>query len=173
MGTAPTLKAKARRTRASPKRRGGDAREFAGKYANGLTAGRQFPVHQFLHCTGIGHVVGEGREVVQPVRVGDKLVVGHVLRDLFVTAVKEASVGFGSGNHFAIKFQDEAQDPVCGGVGWPHVENHLFSKEIFGSGLVVRGCLRRVGGSIGSLVDRCGGGLAHLWDTTRIRTESG
>lgn len=87
--------------------------------------------------------------------------------------MEKAYVGFSFGDDLAIKFQNEAEHPMRGRVGRPHVENHLLSEEIFCSGLVVRGCLGRGGGSIGSLVNRCGGGLAHRWKTTGIRPERG
>ena len=39
---------------------GGKAGKFQGQYAQGLSAGRQFPSQQFFHRAGIGDVVGQG-----------------------------------------------------------------------------------------------------------------
>ena len=71
---------------------GGNAGEFAAEHAQGLAARRQRPAHQFFDGAGVGDVVGERSEVVQPVRVGHELVVVHVFRDLLVAAVEETDV---------------------------------------------------------------------------------
>ncbi len=114
----------------------GEACEFAADDADGLAAGGEFPAHELFDGHGVGHVVGERGEVIEPVRVGHELVVVHVFGDLFVAAVEVADVGDGLGDDFAVEFEDEAEDPVGGGVGGAHVEDELFPDHVGGSLLI-------------------------------------
>ena len=140
---------------------GGNPGKLAGEDADRLAPGRKLPSHQLFHCAGIGHVVGQGREVIQPIRVGNKLVVMHVLGNFLVTPVKEADIRIGLGNYFAVELQNEAEHSVGGRVRWSHIEHHFLPKKVLSARLIVCGSLRRCGGRIGNLVNRCRRGLAH------------
>ena len=85
-------RAEIERHRAEPEEMRGDARRFAADDANRLAARRQFPAHQFLDGERVGDVVRERRQVIEPVRVRDELVVLHVLGDLFVAAMQVTDI---------------------------------------------------------------------------------
>ena len=123
---------------------GGKPGEFAAQHAQGLAARWQRPAHEFLDRTGVGHVVGERREVVQAVRVGHELVVVHVFGDFLIAAMQEADVRIGLGDDFAIEFEHQTQHAVGGRMGWAHVEDHALADEIVGLGVVA---LRSPGGA--------------------------
>ena len=115
--------------------------QLAAKHAQRLAARRQRPAHEFFDGAGVGHVVGQRREVVQTVRVGHELVVVHVFGDLLVAAVQEADIGLGLVDHLAVEFQHQAQHAVGRRVGGPHVENHAIADQVVGFRVVaVRGC---------------------------------
>ena len=120
-------RAEIERHRAEPEQVRGDARRFAANRANGLAARRQFPAHQFFHRERVGDVVRKRRQIIEPIRVGNELVVLHVLGDLFVAAMEEADIGRRFGDHFAIQFEHEPQDAVRGGMRRPHVEDHFLA----------------------------------------------
>ena len=71
-----------------------------------MASRRQFPAHQLLDRTGVGNIVGKRCEVIQPVRVGNELVVMHVLGDLLIPSMQEAHVGVGLRDDFAVEFKD-------------------------------------------------------------------
>ncbi len=106
----------------------GDAGEFAADDADDLAARRDGPAHELLDGEGVGDVVGQRREVIEPVRVGHELVVGHVLGDFFVAAMEVADVGHGLGNDLAVELQQDAQNAVRARVRRPHVERELLAQ---------------------------------------------
>ena len=106
----------------------GDAGEFAAEDAHGLSTRREFPAHELFNSHGVGDVIGDGGQIVEPVRVGDELVVGHVLGDFFVAAMEEADIGSGFCDHFSIEFQDESENAVGRGMGRAHVNDELFAQ---------------------------------------------
>ena len=123
-----------------------------------MSTGREFPAHEFFYGAGVGYVISKRGEVIETIGVGHKLVVVHVLRDLFVTTMQVTDVGLGFLNDFPIQLENEAQDTVGGGVGWSHVQHHFFTEHIVGFGLIIVHSFRRYCGSIGCLVSRR---LAH------------
>ena len=98
--------------------------------ANRFAARRQFPAHQFLHRERVGDVVRERREIIEPVRVGDELVVLHVLGDLFVAAMQITDVRRRLGDDLAVELEHETQNAVRGRMRRPHVEHHLFADVV-------------------------------------------
>src|SRR4030095_7009395 len=91
---------------------------------------RNFPVHQFFHRQGVSDIVGQRREIIETVSVGNKLVVLHVLGDFFVATLKERDVRGRFDDELSIKLEDQSQHPVSGRVRWSHVEHHLFANLI-------------------------------------------
>ena len=120
-------RAEIERHRAEPEQMRGDARRLAADHANRLSARRQFPAHQFFDRERVGDVVRERREIIQPVRVRHKLVVLHVLRDLFVAAMQVTDIRRRLGDYFAIQFEDEPQNAMRRRMRRPHVEDHFFA----------------------------------------------
>jgi hypothetical protein len=91
---------------------------------------------------GVNGIVGQRREVVQPVRVRHELVVSHVLGDLFVTAVQVAQDRIGLGHGLAVELELDAQHAVGGRVRRSHRKGHFLGLEFLGE-------IRGLGGGIG------------------------
>ena len=91
---------------------GGDARHLGRDDPDGLAARGHLELRELLDRDRVGHVVGERRQVIEPVRVGHELVVGHVLGDLLVAAVQVTHDGVRLGDDLAVKLQLQAQDAV-------------------------------------------------------------
>jgi hypothetical protein len=77
-----------------------------------LPARRQFPAHQLLDRAGVGDVVRQRREVIQPVRVRHELVVLHVLRDLLIAAMQIADIRRRLRDRLAVQLENQPQDAV-------------------------------------------------------------
>ena len=109
-----------------------DTRQFATDDPDELAARRKLPVdaHQFFDRDRISDVVGQRREVIQPIRVRDELGVSHVLGDFFVAAMEIAHVRHGLGDDFTVEFEDDSQHAVRGRVRRPHVQDHLFALNV-------------------------------------------
>ncbi len=105
-----------------------DAGQLAADDADDLAARRDGPAHELFDRERVGDVVGQRREVIEPVRVGDELVVGHVLGDLFVAAMEVADVGDGLGDDLAVELQQDAQHAVGARVRRTHVERERFAQ---------------------------------------------
>ena len=121
------------RQRAHAEQVRGDARQLAAQHADDLAARRDGPAHELLDRERVGDVVGQRGEVIEPVRVGHELVVGHVLGDFFVAAMEVADVGHGLGDDLAVELEQDAQHAVGAGVGRPHVERQrLAERQIVG-----------------------------------------
>ena len=122
---------------------GGKTGKLQGEHAQGLAAGRKFPAHQLFHGAGVGDVVGQRGQVVKTVGVGDELVVLDRLPDLLHAAVQVAHYGIAAYDFFAVKFQNQAEHAVGGGVGGAHVQGHRFSERFgcIGEIIGVGGCI--------------------------------
>ena len=94
---------------AEPEQMRRDAGQLAADHADVLAARRELLVdaHQLLDGEGVGDVVGERREVIQPVRVRDELGIGHVLGDLLVAAMQITDVGHRPGDGLAVHLDDD------------------------------------------------------------------
>ena len=106
-----------------------DPGKLTADHADRLAARGKFPSHQLLDGASVGDVVGERSQIVEPVRVGHELVVLHVLRDLLVPAVKVADLGLRLDDLLAVQIQDDAEDPVGGGMGWAEIQRHRFPEQ--------------------------------------------
>ena len=130
-----------------------DAGEFAAEDADRLPSRRKGPAHEFFDGHRVGDVVCERREVIQPIRVGDELVVVHVLGDLFVAAMQVTDVGSRLRDDLAVHFQNEPQHAMRSRVARAHVDDHFLAKQVgdvagfFESGLGFRERVRRFKGS--------------------------
>src|SRR3984893_15039565 len=109
-----------------------DARRFATDVANGPAAGRNLPAHQFFHGQRVSDVIGERRNVIEPIGVRYELVVLHVFGDFFVAAMQETNIGCGFGYDLAIELEHQPQDSMGRGMRWPHVEHHFLTNVPIG-----------------------------------------
>eukprot|EP00053_Salpingoeca_punica_P008372 m.75267 g.75267 ORF g.75267 m.75267 type:complete len:437 (+) comp14572_c0_seq1:246-1556(+) len=80
--------------------------------ADVLGAERDLDVEQFLHGERVGLLVGHHGDVVQTVKVGQRLEVGLVLDQLLRAAVQKSDVRIGVADNLAIQLQDQAQHTV-------------------------------------------------------------
>ena len=80
------------------------------------------------------HVVRQRREVVQPIRVRDELVVSHVLGDFFIAAMEEAHVRIRAGNLLAIELNFQPQHAVGRRMRRPHVQHHFLADRLLRAG---------------------------------------
>ncbi len=119
--------AEIQRHRAEPQEMRRDARRFAADHPNRFAAGRQFPTHQLLNREGVGDVVCERRQVIEPVRVRNELVVLHVLGDFFIAAMQVTDIRSRLGDRLAIQFEHEAQNTMRRRMRRSHVEDHFFA----------------------------------------------
>ena len=94
--------------------------------------GGNFPAHQFFHRERVGDVVRQRREVIEPVRVRNELIVLHVLGDFFVAAMQKTDVRRRFGDDLAVEFENEPQHAVRRRMRWPHVEHHFFANVVAG-----------------------------------------
>ena len=109
----------------------GDARGFATDHANRFAAWGEFPTHQLLDREGVGDIIRERREVIEPVGVRHELVVLHVFRDLLVATVQVANLWRRLRHQFAIELQHKTQNAMRRRVRWAHVDDHLFADLAF------------------------------------------
>src|SRR5262249_38621741 len=59
-----------------------------------------------------GMLLVHGRDIIEPVKVRQRLQVGLIFDELFGTAVQEANMGICTLHHLAVEFQKEAQNTV-------------------------------------------------------------
>ena len=91
-----------------------------------LGAGRHREVQQLFHGPHVRVVVGHRADVVQPVGVGDDLLVGQALAQLLDAAMQVAEVRCGLHNALALEFQHHAEHPVRGRVLRAHIEQQFL-----------------------------------------------
>ena len=110
----------------------GDARQFAADCADVLAALWNLvrDTQQFFHGEHVVHVVCQRREVIQPIRVRDELIVGHALGDLLIASMQITHVRLGTGDDLAVQLNLEAQHAVRGRMGGAHVEHHFLAAHI-------------------------------------------
>jgi hypothetical protein len=120
-----------------------NAGELRHDHTNRLAARRDFEFCEAFDGDGVSDVVRQRREVIQPVRVGHELVVRHVLRDLFVTAMQITDDRVALRQDLAVEFQLQPQDPVRGRVRWPHRKRHLFRLKLLHSSRSAGGGIRK------------------------------
>jgi hypothetical protein len=71
-----------------------------------------------------------------------KLVVMHVLRDLFIPAVQVADIRGDLRDDFAVHFQDKSKHAVRRRMRRPHVDDQLLTQDIVGGLMSIEGGLR-------------------------------
>ena len=120
------------RERAKPEQVRGDARQFTADDTDILTTLRQLVINaqQFFHGQYIVDIIGQRRQVIEPVGVGNELGVGHVLSDFFIAAMQITHVRFGPDDGFTIHLNLQSQHPVRGRMRWSHVEHHFLTRHI-------------------------------------------
>ena len=118
------------RHRAQPEEMRGNARCFAANRADGFSARRNVPIHQFFHRERVRHIIRQRREIIEPVGIRHELIVLHVLGDLLVAAMKKTDIRRGFGDDLTVQLQHEPQNAVRGWMRWPHVEHHLLANII-------------------------------------------
>ena len=92
------------------------AGQFGGDDADVFGALGHLDAGQFLHRQRVGPVVGQRADVVEPVRVGHRAEIGHVLADLLVVAVQVAEDRLQADHRLAVEHDIHAEHAVRGRV---------------------------------------------------------
>ena len=103
-----------------------DPRELGEDHADRFRARGRGDAQELLHRQRPAVAVHEGRAVVQPVRVGDDLPVGPLLRHLLEVAVHVADLGLGVRDRLPVHERLNAEGAVHGGVGGADVDEELL-----------------------------------------------
>ena len=104
-----------------------DPRDLAHDHADVLAPLRDIDAEELFHGRGVGEVVDEGRDVVEPVREGDGVVVGPRLAVLLEGAVEVPDLDVALDHHLAVQLREDANDPVHGGVGGTQVDVQMLA----------------------------------------------
>jgi hypothetical protein len=115
--------------RAEPHQVGGDALQLRQNHPDVLRARRHLDVQETLHGAAVAEVLGNRRDVVEP--VGQRLDhrVGAMLAELLDTAVQVADDRPHLGDLLTVQLQQKTEHPVGRGVLRPHVDFHLLGAE--------------------------------------------
>src|SRR5207302_6306222 len=110
----------------------GDSRQLAADYADELAPRWQLFIdaEQLFHCEHIGDIIRERRKVIQSIRIGNELGIGHVLGDFFVAAMQITDIRNSLGDDLTIHLQDDAQHAMRRWMRRPHVQDHLFAVNV-------------------------------------------
>jgi len=87
-------------------------------------------VQQLFHRHGVTVLRGHHGDVVEAVKVWQRLLVRLVLNELLSAAVKEPNVGVGAINHLAIELEDQPQHAVRRWVLGPKVEGEVLDLHL-------------------------------------------
>ena len=82
---------------------------------------------QLLDGGGVAEVVDQGRDVVEPVRVGDGVVPATDLAVLLEGPMQVADLHVGLGHRLAVQLGHDADDPVHGRVRRSHPHGEILA----------------------------------------------
>ena len=71
------------------------------------------------------------RDVIEPIEIGRRLRVGLVFDQLLGPAMKQADMRINALDHFAVEFENEAQNPVRGRMLRPEIDREV-ADVVFG-----------------------------------------
>ena len=98
--------------------------ELGHEHADPYGARRELDAEQRLGGHGEHQLVGDGRQVVHPGRIGGSRDVGELLARLLHAGVQVADDRLGAQHRLAVELEHQAQHPVGGGVLGTHVDDH-------------------------------------------------
>ena len=90
--------------------------DFGVEHADNLAAPWNLDAKQPFDREAKGMLLVHRRDIVEPVEVRQRLEVVFILDEFFGAAVQKADVRIGAHHEFAVEFQNQAQDSVCGRV---------------------------------------------------------
>ncbi len=117
-------RAQIQRVRSEPDQMRSDARQFRQQNAGIFRARRRLDLEQLFHREAVAQIIGERREVIQPVGDRDGLRIGQRFAAFFDSGVQVADFGPRFDDRLAIQFEHHAQNAVRRRVLRPHVEDH-------------------------------------------------
>ena len=85
--------------------------------------------HEFFHRQDIGEVIGNSRQVIQPVGQGHHLIKGAALKEFFHAPVQVTDKGFHVQYHFIVHREFQTQHPVGGRMLGTHVNFDIFERH--------------------------------------------
>ena len=110
-----------------------DTGNFGEQGTNPLGAFGDLNVEQLLDGQSKTLLVGHHRDVVETVKVRERLEVGPVLAQLLGAAMQKADVGVGTNNLFTLELENQAQHTVSGrmlGTEVDRVVPHLAGQDV-------------------------------------------
>ena len=90
---------------------------------------RHGDIHEFFDRAAVRKIVVHRTDIVEPVGMGNKLVIGAVFRELLHTAVQISQHGGRLDEAFTFQFEDHFQHPMGGGVLGTHVEQEFLRAQ--------------------------------------------
>tara|TARA_R110002003_G_scaffold126_42_gene11790 strand:+ start:986 stop:1555 length:570 start_codon:yes stop_codon:yes gene_type:complete len=114
-----------------------DPSDFTKQGTDVLGALRDLNVQQFLHSERETLLIGHHRNVVQTVKVWQRLQICPVLDELLCASVQQSNVRIGAHNLLAIEFQNQSQHTVGGGMLGPKVDSVMPDLPLVGVVLLV------------------------------------
>ncbi len=119
------------RVAADPQQVVGDAGDFGHQHPDVLRAFGHADAKEFFDGEAPDVLLAHHADVIEPIEIRQRLDVGFILDELFGTAVEQADVRVGFGDHFAVELQHQAQHAVGGRVLRAEVEGEGLA---FGAG---------------------------------------
>ena len=101
-------------------------RNFAEHDTDVLGAYRHLDAQHLFHGQTVSALIAHHRHVVETVHVGQRLQIGLGFRQFFSGAVQQPDVRIRALNHFAVEFQHQTQNAVCGRMLRTEVEGVVF-----------------------------------------------
>ena len=121
--------AEVERVRTDPHQVVEDARDLVEHRADPLRTLRHFDAEQVLDGAYIGVLVAHHRDVVEPVHVADRLVVGLRFGQLLGAAMEQPDMRVGTDHGFAVHLEDQAQHAMRSGM--LRAEIHRVIADLF------------------------------------------
>jgi hypothetical protein len=96
-----------------------DAADFVVEHPDELPSPRYFEPDEFFNGKAERVLLGQGRDVVGPVEIRDRLQVSLGLNQLLGAPMQQADMGIDARDGFTVQFEHEPQHAVCGGMLGP------------------------------------------------------
>jgi hypothetical protein len=93
-----------------------DAADFVVEHPDELPSPRYFEPDEFFNGKAERVLLGQGRDVVGPVEIRDRLQVSLGLNQLLGAPMQQADMGIDARDGFTVQFEHEPQHAVCGGM---------------------------------------------------------
>lgn len=101
------------------------ASDFAVEHTNQLTTPRHFEAEQLFRREAERMLLVHRRDIVEPVKISDRLQIGLVLDQLLGATVKQADVRVDATDHLTVEFQYKAKYTVRRRILWAVIDGEI------------------------------------------------